>query len=246
MNPIATVDGSNTLFSTQYNQHYHNIDDGAIHESLSKHIIPAFKFHQDKDELNILDICFGLGYNTLSTLYYIKKNNLNKRINIFSPELNKKLVNELKDFVYPKEFDDLKDIIYQLSTNKYYKNEQFEITIYIGDARDYLEKLNLKFDVIYQDAFSSDVNYELWTKEYFDLLYKLSNENTIITTYSIATPVRLSIYEAGFIIYQDIPIKRKITLAFRKKQNKIGKYVDMELKKQRNKKACALYDDIIR
>ena len=73
---VATKDGSNTLFSKLYNQHYHNPDDGAINEALSKHIIPAFTFHKDKRELNILDICFGIGYNTFSTIYYCLQNNL--------------------------------------------------------------------------------------------------------------------------------------------------------------------------
>jgi hypothetical protein len=54
INSIAsTKDGSNTLFSQKYNQHYHNPDDGAINESLSKHIIPTLTFHKDKKELNI-------------------------------------------------------------------------------------------------------------------------------------------------------------------------------------------------
>ena len=73
---VPTKDGSNTLFSKLYNQHYHNPDDGAINEALSKHIIPAFTFHKQKKELNILDICFGIGYNTFSTIYYCLQNNL--------------------------------------------------------------------------------------------------------------------------------------------------------------------------
>ncbi|MFW2582201.1 hypothetical protein ACN5OZ_11490, partial [Aliarcobacter butzleri] len=68
---VTTLDGSNTLFSTKYNQHFHNTEDGAINEALSKHIIPTFFYHQNKKELNILDICFGIGYNTFSTIYYI-------------------------------------------------------------------------------------------------------------------------------------------------------------------------------
>jgi hypothetical protein len=49
-------------------------------------------------------------------------------------------------------------------------------------------------------------------------------------------------YEAEFFIYENRPVKRKITLAFKQKQDLIEKYVDMELKKQRNKEAVALYD----
>ena len=65
-----------------------------------------------------------------------------------------------------------------------------------------------------------------------------------MSSYAIATPIRLSMYEAGFFIYENRPVKRKITLAFKQKQDLIEKYVDMELKKQRNQEAVALHDKI--
>ena len=80
---VTTKDGSNTLFSQRYNQHYHNPDDGAINEALTKHIIPTFTFHKDKKELTILDICFGIGYNTFSTIYYVLQNNLDIKLNFY-------------------------------------------------------------------------------------------------------------------------------------------------------------------
>ncbi len=240
---VATKDGSNTLFSKLYNQHYHNPDDGAINEALSKHIIPAFTFHKDKFELTILDICFGIGYNTFSTIYYCLQNNLNIKLNIFSPELDGNLVKSLENFEFPKEFDSIKHIINSIAKTSKYEDENLKIEVFIGDARNYIKSLERNsFDIIYQDAFSSDVNFELWTKEYFDDIYKLCNDSCIMSSYAIATPIRLSMYEAGFFIYENRPVKRKITLAFKQKQDLIEKYVDMELKKQRNKEAVALHD----
>jgi tRNA U34 5-methylaminomethyl-2-thiouridine-forming methyltransferase MnmC len=240
---VATKDGSNTLFSKLYNQHYHNPDDGAINEALSKHIIPAFTFHKNKSELTILDICFGIGYNTFSTIYYCLQNNLNIKLNIFSPELDGNLVKSLENFEFPKEFDSIKHIINSIAKTSKYEDENLKIEVFIGDARNYIKSLEKNsFDIVYQDAFSSDVNFELWTKEYFDDIYKLCNDSCIMSSYAIATPVRLSMYEAGFFIYENRPVKRKITLAFKQKQDLIEKYVDMELKKQRNKEAVALHD----
>ena len=240
---VATKDGSNTLFSKLYNQHYHNPDDGAINEALSKHIIPAFTFHKNKKELVILDICFGIGYNTFSTIYYVIKNNIDVKLNIFSPELDGNLVKSLETFEFPKEFENIKHIIKSVAQTGKYEDKKIKIEVFIGDARDYIRNLEKNsFDIIYQDAFSSDVNFELWTKEYFDDIYKLCNDTCIMSSYAIATPIRLSMYEAGFFIYQNRPVKRKITLAFKQKQDLIEKYVDMELKKQRNKEAVALYD----
>jgi tRNA U34 5-methylaminomethyl-2-thiouridine-forming methyltransferase MnmC len=240
---IKTKDGSNTLFSQKYNQHYHNPDDGAINEALSKHIIPAFSFVQDKEELTILDICFGIGYNTFSTLFYILHNNLNIKVNIYSPELDVNLVKSLDSFDFPKEFDEIKHIINSIAKTCKYEDEKIKIEVFIGDAREYIKSLDKdSFDIIYQDAFSSEVNFELWTKEYFEDIFALCKDDCIISTYAIATPIRLSMYEAKFFIYEHRPIKRKITLAFKEKQDIIGKYIDMQLKKQRNKEAIALYD----
>ena len=238
---IPTKDGSHTLFSANYNQHYHNVDDGAIQEALYKHVIPALSFHTNKSHLRILDICFGLGYNTFATLYYILENQLNTHVTIYSPELNEKLIQSLQNFTYPKEFEIIAPIIQSLLTHHFYEDTHFKIELFIGNAREYIKSLN-NIDIVYQDAFSSEVNRELWSVEYFNDIFALCNDNAIITTYAIATPIRLSIFEAGFEIYEHIPTKRKITLGFKQKQNEIGSYIDMELKQQRNTTAKAIHD----
>ena len=55
-NVIITGDGSATLFSYEFDEPYHSTKDGALQESLEKHVIPAFTFHYGKEKLNILDI----------------------------------------------------------------------------------------------------------------------------------------------------------------------------------------------
>ncbi|MEA3384650.1 MAG: MnmC family methyltransferase [Campylobacterota bacterium] len=243
---IKTKDGSYTLYSEQFTQHYHSVKEGAINEALQKHIIPALSYHKGKKELNILDICFGIGYNTLATLYYIKQNNLNIKINIYSPEFDTDLLKSLKDFKYPDEFNDYRKIIDILSNNSYYEDEKIKIEIFNGDAREYIKTLN-NIDIIYQDAFSSEVNHFLWTKEYFSDIRNLMSKDSVITTYSIATPIRLSIYENDLNIYEYKPLKsNRITIASNctidTKVNQNYKYIDMELKKTRNKEAKPLYD----
>ena len=98
-------DGSFTAYSSEYDEHYHSTKDGALNESLLKHVIPAFNVKSKQKVINILDICFGLGFNTLATIYYYKQNNLKSKINIYSPELDSTLVASLKKFNFPKEFD---------------------------------------------------------------------------------------------------------------------------------------------
>ena len=180
---VITKDGSNTLFSKEFNESYHSTKDGALHESLQKHVIPAFNFHKNNKELKILDICFGLGYNIFATLYYIKKNNLSTKIHIISPEFDKSLITSLSSFNYPKEFDGLKQIITKLSQNFYYEDEQFKIEIILGDARESLPKIREKFDIVYQDAFSPKQNPLLWTREYLKDIKIIKDHDVLKPTY---------------------------------------------------------------
>ncbi len=238
---ILTDDGTNTLFSYEFNEAYHSTQDGALVESLEKHIKPAFRFQKDKKELVILDICFGLGYNTLSTLYYIKKNNLPIRVHIISPEIDINLIKSLKDFNYPNEFKEFRDIIEVLSLNQYYRDNQFEIEILIGDAREIVPKINRKIDIVYQDAFSPKRNPLLWTKEYFADIRALSKQDTIITTYSVATSVRMGLYENGFNIFE-LKSSRVRSSTIASLDILDLDYIDMELKKIRNPNAKSLRD----
>jgi len=198
---IKSEDGTFTAFSQEYNEHYHSTKDGALNESLYKHIIPAFELSKGKGELHILDICYGLGFNTLATLYYHKQNNLGTKLFIYSPELDSQLVKNLRFFHYPQEFKFFTEIIEALSTKQFYQDENFTIEVFLGDAREYVKKFENRFDIVYQDAFSPSVNPVLWTQEYFSDIKKSMKENGVITTYSTALKTRLALYNNGFRVY---------------------------------------------
>lgn len=240
-NIVTTADGSNTLFSTKYNQNFHSEKDGAINESLYKHIIPALTHHKEKTSLKILDICFGLGYNTFLTILENQKSDTPKKLEIISPELDATLVNNLKDFKYPDEFKKINHIIDEISTNHHYEDESVKIMVFIKNARELIKNLS-DIDIVYQDAFSSDSNKELWSVEYFRDIKNAMNLDGILTTYSVATPVRLSLYENDFYVYENrSEFCRRATCAFLEPQQ-LPNFVDMELKKSRNKEAKAIYD----
>ncbi len=207
-------DGTYTAYSKEYDEHYHSTKDGALKESLLKHVVPAFKIKQNQNEINILDICFGLGFNTLATLYYYKKNNLTSKLNIYSPELDASLVKSLKNFTYPQEFNEFKHIILELCKNGVYSDDSFYIEIFLGDAREYVRKFENRFDIVYQDAFSPSSNPTLWTLEYFNDIKKAMKQDGVLTTYSIALATRLALWENGFNVYLNIANGiRKATIA---------------------------------
>lgn len=201
---VQSEDGSYTAYSATFEEHYHSTRDGALHESLSKHVIPAFKHHQDRDEITILDICFGLGFNTLATLYYMKKEGIKKHLRIFSPEFDKDLITSLPEFQYPSIFDPFLAILSSLSTTGRYEDKDLYIELYIGDAREYLRGCQEQFDVVYQDAFSPASNPLLWSYEYFRDIASLLKEDGILTTYSMSLKTRLALHENSFKIYINV------------------------------------------
>jgi len=249
---VRSRDGSCTLYSCEFEEAYHSTRDGALNESLHKHVLPAFKLQRGKPHLRILDICFGLGYNTFSTLYYVKKHNLPVTLHIVSPEFDEGLVRSLEGFDYPAEFDLLRPIIRAISRELCYEDAQFKIEVILGDARQTIPVLSaqctaanatdITFDIIYQDAFSPRKNPLLWTREWFADLRLLCRDDAVLTTYSVASAVRFGLYENGFGIY--LNRKEGIRDATVASLRPLEGYppVDMAHKKRCNPDAGALLD----
>jgi len=239
---VLCEDGTNTLYSKEFDEPYHSTKDGALHESLEKHVKPSLTLKQNQKKLAILDICFGLGYNTFTTLYYIKKNNLKTKVHILSPEFDEGLVRSLDTFDFPSEFESIKHIIKAISEKLYYEDEQFKIEILLGDARKSIPRIKEKIDIIYQDAFSPSHNPLLWTKEWFSDMRALCKDNAILTTYSTAAAIRLGLYENGFFIFvHRAEMMRYSTMASLQMLEGL-EYIDMELKKIRNTEARSMRD----
>ena len=194
-------DGSFTAYSKEYDEHYHSTKDGALNESLTKHILPAFLHVKDSSEVNILDICYGLGFNTLATILHYKKYAPQIKLNIYSPELDASLVKSLVNFEYPSEFESLKEVVEVLSYKGIYKEKNLYIELFLGDAREYIKKFHNTFDIVYQDAFSPTPNPVLWTQEYFSDIKNSMKNDGILTTYSTALKTRLALHVNGFFIY---------------------------------------------
>ncbi len=238
---VLCEDGTNTLFSVEFDEPYHSTKDGALHESLEKHVKPALALSKEKQQLTILDICFGLGYNTFSTLHYIKTHNLKTKVHILSPEFDEGLVRSLDTFDFPPEFESIKHIIKAISQDLYYEDEQFKIEILLGDARKSIPKIQEKVDIIYQDAFSPAHNPLLWTTEHFCDIRNICKDDALLTTYSTAAAIRLGLYENGFYIFvHRAELMRYSTVASLKMLDL--EYIDMELKKVRNTEARSMKD----
>lgn len=198
---VESADGSCTAYSAEYGEHYHSTREGALLETFHKHVNPVLEHFEGQEHLRILDICFGLGFNTLATLAALRQRGETKRIEIVSPELDSALVGSLERFDYPEVFGPLQNVIASISRTGKFEDADTCIQVVFGDAREILPALEPPFDAVYHDAFSIKCNPKLWTREYFAQLARLTHERSIVTTYSTALQTRLALLENGFNVY---------------------------------------------
>lgn len=84
--PYFTNDGSVGLFNTDFNDIYHSAT-GALTEAYEKFIYPVdFNSLLKKKSIKVLDICYGIGYNTKSFLNFLFENYFSKN---FSEKISK-------------------------------------------------------------------------------------------------------------------------------------------------------------
>ena len=84
---VLTKDGSISLRSLFYQENFHSLE-GALKETEIKFINPSdLKRFKDRS-LSVLDICFGLGYNSASLFNYLIRQN--SFIKWYALEIDKK------------------------------------------------------------------------------------------------------------------------------------------------------------
>ncbi|HSA06628.1 MAG TPA: MnmC family methyltransferase [Candidatus Gastranaerophilales bacterium] len=87
--PIKTQDGTISLFNFEVNDVYHS-KIGAYTEALHKYVIPSgiLDFVNENKQVKILDICYGLGYNSKTAINEIIKVNPDFNIDITLLEID--------------------------------------------------------------------------------------------------------------------------------------------------------------
>lgn len=204
-----TADGSYTLWSEAFNEACHS-KNGAYQETLFNYIegCNLKEIAKKQDTINILDVGFGMGLGLKVTIEFLRNQGINNQINYFSMELDKKLVEwSIKHIMNTKSITIEKQLWAQKKGHQYFHgaNTNLSILILIGNARKTvpaLKDLIPPIDIIYQDAFSSGKNPELWSVEWFQLLKELSNPKVILSTFSASTNIRKSLLEAGWTVIE--------------------------------------------
>jgi tRNA U34 5-methylaminomethyl-2-thiouridine-forming methyltransferase MnmC len=229
MRKIITEDGSITFYNEKYDEKYHT-KAGALTESLKKFVEPSDFEHtiKKKEIIYILDVCFGLGYNSLIAIEEIRKINTEVQIIIHALENDIEIIKQIKNIrLDTKESDSFKDII-----DKYLKDDKslidnknlnVKVIFHIGDATKTITNIRESFDYIFLDPFSTTKCPELWEYDFLKEIYKRSRKGAILTTYSCARKVRDNLKRCGFEIEDVASFGRRAPSTKAIKNNKIDK-----------------------
>lgn len=207
-----TADGSFTFFSSEFNQTFHSLG-GAKQEAERKFVEPTqLIFKAKQSVIKILDICYGLGYNTAAALARIWAENPDCRIECIGLEIDIDVPRAASASQFLNQWQSpIPQLLAQLAENCYVQTDKFQGQLLIGDARKTIQEIYQHFqaDAIFLDPFSPTVCPQLWTVEFLSLVAKCLKPDGYLATYSCSAAVRAALIAAGLNIGSTTPVGRK-------------------------------------
>lgn len=203
---VVTRDGSHTVYSFHFNQHYHN-PNGAIAESRYVFFEQTGLLDDlsNRRPISILEIGFGTGLNLLLLMDYCLNLNSTAQIDYYSVEgfpLSSELAAEFnfRDHLNQPEITaKITDIFSSLSDgmNHFSLSQKMNLHLFKGMFEQFNpKKVNASY--IFHDAFSPDANPDLWTGDVFKKLKAFSADDVILSTYSAASKAQGALAWAGW------------------------------------------------
>ena len=167
------------------------------------------KFNYDED-IAILDICAGLGYNSSAAIAdFMKHSKANLTIDMVEISKATFACGLLVPSPIPehditkKAIEDelIKQDYAHVSLEKAEIPENISLNVYIEDARQTVQRLDDNaYDAIFLDPFSQNMAPELFSLEFFKEFRRVIKDDGIIATNTSSAPVRAGFIDAGICI----------------------------------------------
>ena len=211
--PQATADGSFTFFSKEFDESFHS-HYGARQESFLKFALPTQLAEQaNRPLLRLLDVCYGLGYNTAAALQTIWAVNPNCYVEVIGLELNAAVPQAaIAHNLFDKWNCESTQILTQLANDGEVQTDRLTAKLFIGDARNSIQLVrhaNFQAQAIFLDPFSPPQCPHLWTVEFIKQLSLCLHEHGFLATYSCAAAVRTALLAADLQIGSTPPVGRR-------------------------------------
>ena len=171
--PYYTEDGSIGLYSYADKDVYHS-KFGALTEAWEKFVLPSGidKLSEKKAQVNILDLCYGIGYNTKALMSFIIDKNKNKI-------LKKNKLSKLSNIetIHNNNISKQNNKILSSNNASIYNNNLFNLPLIKIDCMDLNEEL-IKLSPLFKTIKTPGEVYEQFVPNIlscFDTYYKLKN-----------------------------------------------------------------------
>ncbi|MEA5604728.1 tRNA (5-methylaminomethyl-2-thiouridine)(34)-methyltransferase MnmD [Nostoc sp. UHCC 0252] len=211
--PKLTADGSFTFVSQEFGESFHS-HYGARQESFFKFVEPTqLATAAQKPVLRLLDICYGLGYNTATALEAIWAVNPSCYVEVIGLEVNPTVPQAaIAHHLFDNWNCNYTQILSQLAFEYQVQTPRLKAKLLIGDARTAIalvHQSNFSADAIFLDPFSPPQCPQLWTVEFVKQLSLCLHQNGLLATYSCAAAVRTALLSAGLVVGSTSPVGRR-------------------------------------
>lgn len=199
--PQATKDGSYTFYSDEFQEAFHSIH-GAKQEAENKYIKPCLirEIAQQKSTIRILDICYGLGYNSAAAIEAIWAVNPQCCIELIGLEISADVPRTaIKYQLLDLWRSPVPQLLTKLANTSEVRDKFLQSKLILGDARQTISSIasNWQADAIFLDPFSPPKCPQLWTVEFIELVTQRLTPTARLATYSCAAAVRTALSLAG-------------------------------------------------
>ncbi len=204
--PIKTGDGSSTFYSAAFGEWFHSRE-GASREAQQTYVETTrlAERSQQASPLKILDICYGLGYNTAAALETIWQANDRAQVEIKALEIDIEVGRSAIAHQLTRQYSPaVQQVLNELAAHCTAERDHLSAHILLGDARQQIQPLveqGWQADVIFLDPFSPPHCPQLWTVEFLQRVAQCLNPNGgELVTYSCAAAVRSALKLVGLSI----------------------------------------------
>lgn len=202
--PQPTDDGSFTFFSEEFGEAFHSRQ-GAKAEAFLKFAQATDLTQQaQRGQIRLLDVCYGLGYNTAAAIETIWATRPDCQIEVYGLELDASVPQAaIAPALIHTWTPQVQEILRSIAVNHQFQNETLKATLLIGDARQTIQQVSqahFQADAIFFDPFSPRRCPQLWTVEFFQQVAKCLAPAGKLATYSRSASVRSALQMAGLQI----------------------------------------------
>lgn len=192
-----TEDGSHTLYSPHFDQHYHSTH-GAVQESMHIFIKSGLQHYLEKHQapsVRIFEVGFGTGLNALLSQLYFQQINIDYTSVELYP-ITEDCYSNLRFNLPLAHAEEALLALHRAPWNTGVRlSPTFQLHKLQQDLRLYTPQA---IDVVYFDAFSPEAQPELWDEPIFERLYKAITPGGILVTYCAKGEVRRCLQHVGF------------------------------------------------